>query len=477
MSNRSIKFSSDGIRALADEYPLTIEGLKLLSQGIAFHLNSLKKHTPIIVIGRDTRYSGQRILQDFAKQLSKQSITVYDLGVLTTPAIAYMTKHLNADLGISVTASHNPVIYNGLKFLDSNGWRISNNVEVTIAQQGVMPLRDYETSKGAIIKKTDLASNYIKTQVQNLTLSHYTKIIVDCANGAISKIARSIFEELNFNAILINDYFESTGIINKDCGSEYVRDDPLRFINQVKMQEASYGLAFDGDGDRIVIVDNEGNFYNGDDLLYILAKIHFLIKSPILGNHVIATNGSNGALREALRLLNLETVLVKNGDRNLEEALKSYNCLLGGEQVGNIMINDGHHTAADPLYAIAFLLSYCEQNKTSLAEIVSKFQKRPQLLASVKLNGLLKDDKILSDSIPQQLSLIKGELISNNRIQIWHSSTERGILNVMVESDCDIKKIKNIALNICNNFINITNSSVSKISIFDLSKRNFILDQ
>jgi len=416
MNNKSIVFSSDGIFTLG----------KALG---SFLLSSAED--PTVILGRDTRPSGEEFSNYLKTVLSSFGVKVLDLGIAPTPTVAYITKKYSASLGIIITASHNPPKYNGIKLVDSAGLRLRENAEKSIAGYALKPLASSISSTYQPEDAEKLRDEYIDDQISYLGPGSLTgmRILIDCSNGAVAVTAKLILERLGAIVTAINDNVTKPNEINNHCGSEQVREKPKDFINTVKDANAEYGFAFDGDGDRVVIVDRYGNYYNGDDILFVLASF-YLSLNQLPKKTIVTTNSANTALEEQLRKKDIRTYKVKAGDKNLEDAIWNQELRLGGEQVGNIIINDTHHGAADSLYATALLCKIFSSYRTDFYQMTKDFSKYPQVLVSIP-----NDKKHTQQSIEDLLTkTIKRELgVSEIHYSHWNSTTEPGIINIMLE--------------------------------------------
>lgn len=472
MKHSPITFSADGIRGISGRWPFTKVGLSRLGIALVDFLKHKNLH-PLVILGRDTRPSGQRYINILNGTLRENGVEVIDMGIAPTPVVAYITKQYNAQLGIIVSASHNPAKYNGIKLVDSNGLRLSSEDEKLIEEQTLRIDVNTISSKryGKSEMRPELVEKYIVDHIQILgkgCLSRL-KMVVDCSNGAVSMTAEKLLLALGANVTIVNNDTSKKSLINNHCGSEYVRHDPKRFINLVRRVNAKYGLAFDGDGDRVVVVDNKGNFFNGDDFLYILATYyaqkHQLRKKTIVTNH-----NANDSLSKHLRDLQIETVFTPNGDKNIEAEIWKKNYLLGGEQVGNIILKDKIHGAADSLYAIALICKILISEKSTFEKTTKQLIKHPQVMASTYTSKTIPQnvlDKIISTARK------KTDPQSKIKITGWHSSTEPELYNFMVEgtASTNLKTISKLAISMCKNIQGKNKSHQSKISILDLSSR------
>jgi phosphoglucosamine mutase len=471
MQLAKINFSNDGIRAIVGQFPLTKEGSIVVGRAIGNYLLQFVDH-PVVMVGRDTRPSSQTLLSGLSYGLASWEIPVYDLGIITTPALAYLVRKSSANFGIIITASHNPAEYNGLKFINQNGMRISHSVWLEIEKEIHRALKDKASQYYPELIKptTTLIDCYIQDQVnqsQALALDNL-KFVIDCANGSSARIVPDAFQKLGAQIVTLNDSSSSDQIINFKCGSEYVRREPQEFIQIVRKNNAHYGLSFDGDGDRLVVVDADGNFYNGDDFLFILAQ-YFRSQNTLHRSSVVTTRVANSGLISALEQSGICVTFTRSGDRYIEEELVENNYHLGAEQFGNVFVYDSDHIAADPLYA--FLLMSRMLNQKTFIELVRDFQKTPQVKAVVKLRTFEKNKDIFRFLIDQENASM--ELLGNRaRVFHWLSTTEPGLLNIIVEGNLltGFEMVKNQAVHICSTLAGFLGVQAN-ITLLDLSTR------
>lgn len=432
-----VEFGADGIRGTMGEWPFSRDGMLRIGQALGQFVHTRSEH-PFVVIGRDTRPSGASLVRNLSACLTDQGVDVIGLGVMTTPGVAFITRRLQADLGVIVSASHNPLEYNGIKLVKQNGLRLQREEEIELESLINKPAAGNIKRMAASGQQTDgrhLIELYIQDHVERCpakSLKGFT-VVLDCANGAASRIAPEVFRRLGAQVIVINDDVEGEGI-NDKCGSEHAREYPEDLASTMHQHEATYGFAFDGDGDRLVVVDSNGKIFDGIDFLFVLAR-YFHRKNLLRGNVVVTIHQANRGLEEALQADNIRVIPTNNGDRNLEAAMwGGGDYLLGGEPGGNIIMNDGHHTAADAVYAAIVLGGVLLLNqRVGLSEMVAPLQKRPQISLSLELPSTitLEQRAMLQD----QINRMKTELGEDSRILTWESTTEPGIIKVMIEGN------------------------------------------
>jgi len=432
-----VEFGADGIRGIAGEWPLIPAIAVRIGQALGQFVYGRSGHSSV-VIGRDTRPSGAELLHNLSAGLTGQGVDVINLGVMTTPGVAFLARRLQSDLGVIVSASHSPYEYNGVKVVESNGLRLQREEEIEVESliEGYVAAKAIEPAI-TLGQQTDgqhLIELYIQDHVKSCPAKSLEglKIILDCADGAASRVAPEAFRRLGAEIVAVNCAVEGKSI-NYRCGSEYVREHPRDLVQVIQQHGAAYGFAFDGDGDRLVVVDADGWVFEGDDLLFVLA-MYFRSQGFLRGDVIVTTRLANRGLEEALRHAGIQTVYTSKGDKNLEAAMWGGDYLLGGETGGNIIINDGHHTAADAVYAALVLGgALVEDRDISLREMAAPLRKRPQIIVSFEMtNKLILEQR---ETLQEQVRDVQAELREDSRVLFWESSTEPGVFRVMVEGD------------------------------------------
>ena len=441
-------FGTDGIRGTANTFPMTAEiALKVgIALGSKFNHNS---HRHRAVIGKDTRLSGYMIEQAIAAGLVAAGIDVFLVGPVPTPAVSMLTKSLRADIGIMISASHNPYQDNGIKIFNSNGNKLTDECEKELEALIFANLDDSlatSANLGKIKRIDDARGRYIEfvkssfPQKQNL---NDLKIVIDCANGAAYSIAPTILKELGADVIEIGvnpDGFN----INQDCGSTK----PQALQQKVIAENAHIGIALDGDADRLLVVDNEGLIVDGDKLIAIIAeKLHN--EGKLKKDMIAITQMSNLALEEYLQYIGIGAVRTQIGDRYVLEAMQKNGYNFGGEQSGHLLLSD-YSSTGDGLIAALQVLSALITSKKTASELANIFRPNPQILKNVMLNNktinpLLQEDiKIFIQQKQQQLG-------SQGRILVRKSGTEN-LIRIMVEGK-DKQEIESIANDIAKKII------------------------
>jgi phosphoglucosamine mutase len=429
-----VEFGADGIRGVAGEWPVVPPVMVRMGQALGRHVQQQSEH-PFVVVGRDTRPSGAELLSCLTAGLADQGIDAINLGVMTTPGVAFITRQQKADLGVIVSASHSPLQYNGIKLVKQNGLRLQREDEIEIEAL----IDEYLANAGPVIspsgQQTDgqnLVELYVQDHVRRCPARSLEgfKVILDCADGAAARVAPEAFSRLGADVVVINDAITGKGI-NYQCGSEYMRKNPRELTETIQQHNAAYGFSLDGDGDRLVVVDSDGRVFDGDDLLFVLA-LYFHAQGFLRGNSVVTCHLANQGLGEALAEVGIRTVYTGNGDKNLEAAMWEGDYLLGGEPGGNIIINDGYHTAADAVYT-ALVLSgvLVHGHGTDLAEMAAPLRKRPQEIISVRLRSMPTYEH--SAALRQEFKRMQTELGKGSRILEWVASTEPGVFRILVE--------------------------------------------
>ncbi len=409
-------FGTDGVRGLANEYPLDTEGAIHIGKAVALQFAGVGDH---IAIGYDPRESSKVIVASICKGLVEMGINVIELGVITTPGLAYTTREgKNFKAGIMVTASHNPYQYNGVKVFDANGDKLSSQIESRLNELIQSNIESLQT--GSLDKDNSLVSDYINFllgSVRGLDLSG-KKIAIDCANGSASDIAEKVFKSLKVDVIVLSNKPDGRNI-NQNCGAT----DTSELQKIVVEQQCFIGIAFDGDADRVIMVDNLGREVKGDYILYILALANGI-------KDVVATVMSNIGFEKALQNKGINLIRTDVGDHFVIEKLKEDGLKLGGEASGHIVLFDILATGDGILAAVQTLKALSESGKT-LAEWCQEVRLVPQAIENVELI----DKTILERAeIKNWIESKKLQLPVNGRILIRPSGTEP-VVRIMVEAE------------------------------------------
>jgi phosphoglucosamine mutase len=420
-------FGTDGIRGRVGIWPVTPEFVLKLGWAVGKVL--ARQGNGKVLIGKDTRISGYMFESVLEAGLSAAGIDTHLLGPMPTPAIAYLTRTLRAQAGIVISASHNPYFDNGIKFFSAQGTKLPDHIELAIEEQLEQQMTTVDSSElGKAIRVVDAPGRYIefcKSTVASDIILHGLKIVVDCANGAAYHIAPNVFRELGAEVIEIGT--EPNGLnINLNCGATY----PELLRQQVLHHQADLGIALDGDGDRVVLVDHEGYILDGDELLYIIVK-HRAARGVLKGG-VVGTVMSNLGFEQALQQLNLEFVRVPVGDRYVMKELIQRQWNIGGEPSGHIICLQTTPTGDGIITALQVLAAMRDQEQ-SLASIRKGFKKYPQVLLNIKVSPQA-GRFIEKLSVQQAVKAVEQDLGSKGRVLLRRSGTEP-LIRVMVEGE------------------------------------------
>lgn len=423
MSKRKY-FGTDGIRGLVGEYPITPEFVLKLGWAAGRVLS--KVGTKKVMIGKDTRISGYMLETALESGLIAAGIDVDLLGPMPTPAVAYLTNTFRAEAGIVISASHNPYFDNGIKFFSSEGLKLDDAVELAIEEKIDLPMTCVESAQlGKATRIVDAAGRYIefcKSRFPSHLSLKGMKIVLDCANGATYHIAPNVFRELGAEVFEIG--VEPNGLnINDGCGATST-DFIAKAVTDLK---ADLGIALDGDGDRIMMVDHTGYVVDGDEVVYIIARE--ALKNGRLKGGVVGTLMSNLGLEVALKELGIPFARAKVGDRYVMSMLKEKGWQIGGESSGHVL-NLTHASTGDGIIAGLQVLTAMLTSEMSLFEMRTGMSKYPQKLINVRY---AKESDPLSNTLVQkEIELVEQDLGDSGRVLIRKSGTEP-VIRVMVE--------------------------------------------
>lgn len=428
-------FGTDGIRGRVGTSPINAEFILKLGWAVGKVL--ARKGYGKVLIGKDTRISGYMFEAVLEAGLSAAGVDIHLLGPMPTPAIAYLTRTLRAQAGIVISASHNPYYDNGIKFFSAQGSKLPDELELAIEEQLDKPMTTVDSAElGKAVRIVDAPGRYIEfcksTVSSDITLNGI-KLVVDCANGAAYHIAPNVFQELG--AEVIETGVEPNGLnINLDCGATH----PHILREKVLAEKADLGIALDGDGDRVIMVDSEGNILDGDELLYIIAK-HRQELGKLQGG-VVGTVMSNLGLEQALNGFDVDFTRVAVGDRHIISELAKRKWYLGGEPSGHIICLDST-TTGDGIITALQVLSAMQHKQESLAQLKLGLHKYPQALVNVKVTE--SGDLALKTKIQQALLSVENELGKAGRVLLRRSGTE-ALVRVMVEGK-DATRVQQLA--------------------------------
>ena len=421
-------FGTDGVRGIANQD---------LSPELSFKLGRiggyiLTKHTdkknPQVLVGRDTRISGQLLQDALISGLLSVGIEVLNLGVITTPGVSYLVRAQEADAGVMITASHNPVEYNGIKFFGSDGFKLSDDLELEIEhlldKEDNLP-RPSADGLGTVSEYNEGVNKYIKfledTVDEDLS---GMKVVIDAANGSTSRLVSRLFADVNLDFDTMATVPDGLNI-NDHVGSTH----PENLQKRVVEENADLGLAFDGDGDRCIAVDEKGNVIDGDKIMYICAK-YWHNEERLKDNTVVTTVMSNLGFTKSLANQNIKNVQTKVGDRYVVEEMLKHGYNIGGEQSGHIIFLDFNNTG-DGLLTALQLLSVIKKSGQSLFEMANEVEYYPQKLVNLQVpnkNSILNDQ-----NIQKQINKVRAELGDEGRVVVRPSGTEP-LLRVMMEA-------------------------------------------
>jgi len=431
-------FGTDGIRGEAGRFPLDAATVKTIGFSLARHLAETIPE-PIIVIGRDTRESGEWLEQALIAGASEAGVECVSAGVITTPGVAYLTRKLGASAGVVISASHNPYQDNGIKIFSPSGQKIDDTLERQI-ESDIDKGFEFDSSSGSGLSRDQLqvdpsltaaasaGNDYLNFLINDighgLSLNGLT-IVVDCANGASTNFAPTLFKTLGAHVIAINNAPDGRNI-NLNSGSLHI--DSL--IEAVKKEKADLGVAFDGDADRSLFVDHNGNFVDGDATLWVLAN-HLRRHEKLNDDTVVATVMSNVGLEIALRAAGIRLVRTDVGDKYVLDELLRLGASLGGEQSGHIIMPELSLAGDGMITALSLLRALREADKT-LAEATAGFQKYPQILVNVRVR-----EKVPFADLPTvqtEVRDVEERLSHKGRLLLRYSGTEP-LARVMIEGE------------------------------------------
>lgn len=426
----SIKFGTDGIRGPV-ESKITPEVCLRIGHAAGIVLKEMGWGT--VLIGKDTRVSGYMLESALQAGFIAAGVNVRLLGPLPTPGVAYLTRSLRNQFGLVISASHNNYLDNGIKLFTGNGEKISKDTENKIEKLLAGDLKPVKTAELGKARRFDESGDryieFCKSTVPSDVSFEALRVVIDCANGACYKVTPEIFRELGAEVITIGT--EPDGFnINQECGSTH----PERVKEEVIKQRADYGIALDGDGDRVVLIDRKGNILDGDDIMYILAYANPNRTGPWSG--IIGTLMTNLGFEEGIKKLGYKFKRADVGDKHVSQMLQKEGWMLGGESSGHIICRDLVSTGDGTIAALKVISSLLILEKDP-EEILRNYTKKPQIIINVEVDN--KD--ILSDSdIQKKIKEIESDL-TVGRVLVRPSGTESKI-RVMVESDDEISSAK-----------------------------------
>ena len=415
-------FGTDGVRGVAG-VDLTAElafNLSTAAASVLADLGEFAGHRPTAIVGQDSRASGQYLEEAICRGLSSAGIDVYRVGILPTPAISFLVKDRGADLGVMISASHNPASDNGIKFFDRTGSKLADQIEAKI--EGVLG-KTVESTNGAgrVIEDFEAKESYIKNLLKSLdgNLSGI-KVVVDCANGAASFVAPDVLKRAGAEVVAISA--SPNGLnINDNCGSTHLEN----LIAAVKKEGADIGIAHDGDADRVLAIDDNGSVIDGDFILGIFAQDMELPTKTVVG-----TVMTNLGLIKALEEKGIKFIATAVGDRYVLEEMLAGGHVLGGEQSGHIIMSKYANTG-DGLLTALQLISKLKKSGKSASELASFMKRYPQVLINV--SGVAKEKLASNQVIAKAVKNVEKKLSDKGRVLLRASGTE-ALIRVMIEA-------------------------------------------
>ena len=422
-------FGTDGVRGVANEYPMTSEMAVKIGRAVAYFFQIKNTHSNII-IGKDTRISGDMIEQGLVSGICSMGSDAYLSGILPTPGIAFLTASMSGDAGVVISASHNPFYDNGIKIFQRDGFKMSDEAETKLER--LLTDRHFSLPNqtiqdiGRVKYIDDAEKRYVDFLLQTLPNDFYIKdmkIVIDCSNGATYRVAPQLFNRLGADVESL--FVQPDGKnINNSCGSEHTQ----ALAKRVKEKKADIGFAFDGDGDRMVAVDELGNLLTGDQILSICSRLMKQINT-LKNNRVVTTVMSNIGLKIALKEMGIKQITTRVGDRYVLKKMISSGAVLGGEDSGHMIFLD-HHTTGDGILTALKLIEAMKRESKPLSVLNSKMNIFPQSLLNVSVKQ--KPDIQKVPEIADAIKSVETRLNGKGRVLVRYSGTQP-LCRVMVE--------------------------------------------
>ncbi len=422
-------FGTDGIRGMANIHPMTAEMAMNVGRALAC-ISKKEGHTPRIIIGRDTRLSGDMFESAIVSGICSMGVNAISVGVIPTPGIAFLTNSMRADAGVVISASHNPLQDNGIKIFNSEGFKLAdekeNLIEEMIFFNNMHRLHPSPGELGNLSRMDDAAGRYIvflKHAFPKELNPEGVKVVLDCANGATYRVAPATFLELGLQVTTLFDQPNGRNI-NANCGSQH----PAALAEAVLRQKADVGFAFDGDGDRLIAVDEKGNVLTGDQMLAICA-VAMKKEGALTNNLVVRTVMSNMGLSVAFQKMGIDSVFANVGDRFVLEEMRACGAVIGGEDSGHLIFLQ-HHTTGDGLITALQLLAAMKKEDKPLSELARVMTVFPQVLINLDVQR-----KPEIEAVPEIMAAIKQvekALGDKGRVLVRYSGTQN-MCRVMVE--------------------------------------------
>ncbi len=422
-------FGTDGVRGVANEELTPLLAMQLGQAG-AYVLTKEKEHKPTIMVGCDTRISGDMLANALMAGVCSVGANAVYVGVMPTPAIAYLTKKYKVDAGVVISASHNPVEFNGIKFFDGNGYKLSDELEDEIEALIKSNMKDVKFPTGAQVGKikyrTDAREEYINHSIKAVPVDlSNLKIVVDCAEGASFYTSIEALKELGANIIAIHNMPDGTNI-NANCGSTHMEELQARVV----FEKANVGLAFDGDADRLLAVDEKGEIIDGDQIMAIIGN-HMKNKGTLKKDTIVVTVMSNLGFTIMARENGINTEQTKVGDRYVLERMREIGASLGGEQSGHVIFLD-ENTTGDGLLSALHLLEVMVDTGKPLSELANIMTVLPQALVNAMVPNHKKDSYMEYPEIADAIAKLEEKFSGEGRVLIRPSGTEPKV-RVMIE--------------------------------------------
>lgn len=440
-------FGTDGVRGVANRDLDCTLAFKIGAVGAYVLANEV--HSPRILIGMDTRLSGPMLAAALTAGICSVGGNVLNVGVIPTPAMAYLVRLYEADAAVMISASHNPMEYNGIKWFDGNGFKLSDALEDRIEEI----IRSGETlphpegrDVGTVIEAPRARQDYCDYLVsKSAGRFEGLKVVLDCANGATSAIGREVFERLG--ATVIATFCWPDGMnINDDCGSTH----PERLQQLVVANGADLGFAFDGDADRLISCDEHGNIVDGDQAMGILA-LSMQKKGTLKNDTLVITVMSNLGLKKRMQQAGIRVVETKVGDRYVLENMLENGHSIGGEQSGHIILLD-HNTTGDGMMSAIALLNAVAESGKRLSQLANDIPEYPQVLVNVVVDNDKKADAMADEALLRRKAEVESVLGDNGRVLVRASGTEP-LIRIMLEGQ-DEKEILDLALSLAHILVN-----------------------
>jgi phosphoglucosamine mutase len=418
-------FGTDGIRAVAGQPPLDYSTIFCLGKSLIIHLKE-EGLKPLVIIGRDTRESGEWIEEALFQGIKDAQGEAASAGVIPTSAISFLTKKHGFSAGIVISASHNPYEDNGIKIFSSQGIKIPDSWEEKIEEAIRADRENINREKREIFPQKTYGQDYmgfLKDRFSHVSFRNKIKVVLDCSNGASSSFAPKVFSDLGIETIALNDTPDGKNI-NVGCGSLY----PQTLAQKVVENKADFGVAYDGDADRAIWVDEKGRILNGDHTLFVLSG-YMKGKGLLKSDTVVATTMSNIGLERALEAIGLKLFRTQVGDKYVLEQMMKLNANLGGEQSGHTIFLDDCSTGDGMLTSLKMLEAMAAQD-LPLSKLVENFKEFPQLLVNVRIS--MKEEFSRFPEITNMKKEIEASLGESGRIDVRYSGTEP-VVRIMIE--------------------------------------------